>query len=283
MLDDPDVVALNVPRVPAAGEVLRPPVTLARPVGDVYRAVAPLYVATSEALRYAGVDPATVDPAAEVLSPQPGPLYFVRASDPAIAVTGVETIDAPAYTAAPRAFITPSAIDRHGWESVPAAWLVESRHPLTGDQIAQARERAADAGLNIEVRQGQEALSQLRSGATAAGLLLALGIVAMTVGLVRSEAAGDVRTLTAVGATGGTRRTVSGVTAGALALLGALLGTAGAYAGLTAGFADDLQALRPVPVLNLLAIVGGLPVIAAATAWLLASREPSALARTPIE
>jgi putative ABC transport system permease protein len=288
MLEDPDVVALDVPRDPAAeeprgGEVLRPPVALARPVGDVYREVAPLYVATPEALRHVGVDPASVDPAAEVLSPQPGPVYFVGASNPAIAVEGVETIDVSPYSGAPRSFITRAAIDRHGWEPVPAAWLVEARQPLTGDQMAAARELAADAGLTVEARRNQEGLSQLRSGATAAGLLLALGIVAMTVGLVRSEAAGDVRTLAAVGATERTRRTVTGVTAGALALLGALLGTAGAYAGMTASYADDLQALHPAPVANLLAIIGGLPVVAATAAWLLASRGPSPLAYSTIE
>ena len=39
--------------------------------------------------------------------------------------------------------------------------------------------------------------------ATAAGALLALAILAMTVGLIRSESAGDLRTLTATGATAG--------------------------------------------------------------------------------
>ncbi|MGH9249517.1 MAG: hypothetical protein ACRD0W_08405 [Acidimicrobiales bacterium] len=110
---------------------------------------------------------------------------------------------------------------------------------------------------------------------------MALGIVAMTVGLVRTEATGDVRTLAAVGVPTRTRRTVTGVTAGELALLGALLGTAAAYAGLSAGYADDLGALRPVPVVNLLAIALGLPIVAATAAWLLAGREASALARNP--
>jgi putative ABC transport system permease protein len=79
------------------------------------------------------------------------------------------------------------------------------------------------------------------------------------------------------------RRAVTGVTAGALALLGALLGTAVAYAGLSAGYADDLAALRPVPVANLLTIVIGLPIVAAAAAWLLAGREPPSVARSPID
>ena len=51
----------------------------------------------------------------------------------------------------------------------------------------------------------------------------------MSVGLIRSETASDLRTLTATGASGSTRRTLTAATAGALALLGALLGTAAAY------------------------------------------------------
>jgi putative ABC transport system permease protein len=286
-LDDPGVVALNVPRDPAAeetseGEILRPPVALATPVGDVFREVGPLYVATPEVLEHVGVDPATVRSDVEVLTPQAGPVFFVGASVPGIAVRDVEAVEVPPYTSSPRAFITPEAIERHGWESAPAAWLIEARGPVTSEQLAEVREQAAEVGLTVEARRAQEGLSQLRSAATAAGVLLALGILAMTVGLVRTETAGDLRTLTAVGAPRRMRRAVTGVTAGALALLGAVLGTAGAYAGLSAGYADDLGALRPVPVVNLLTIAVGLPVVAATAAWLFAGREPPSLARNPI-
>ena len=75
---------------------------------------------------------------------------------------------------------------------------------------------------------------------TAAGALLALGILALTVGLIRSESAGDLRILTATGATSRIRRTLTATTAGALALLGALLGVAGAYVVLLALYYDDL-------------------------------------------
>ena len=56
-------------------------------------------------------------------------------------------------------------------------------------------------------------------------MLVALGVLAMTVGLIRSETAGDLRTLTATGASSATRRTLNAATAGALALLGGILGT----------------------------------------------------------
>jgi putative ABC transport system permease protein len=287
-LDDPDVVALEVPSDPAAveaigGEIVRPPVALARQVGNVYREVGPLFVATPDALRHVGIDPASVGSDVEVLTQEAGSLYFVGAAARPIQVQDPEPIEVPAYTSSPRSFVTPEALERHGWEAVPAAWLIETRETLTADQLAEVRERAADAGLRVEARSQREGLSQLRSGATAAGVLLALGILAMTVGLVRTETAGDLRTLTAVGAPRRVRRAVTGVTAGALALLGAVLGTAGAYAGLSAGYADDLAALRPVPVANLLTIVIGLPIVAAAAAWLLAGREPPSVARSPMD
>ena len=287
-LDDPDVVALDVPSDPAAaetpgGQIVRPPVALARPVGDVYREVGPLFVATPEALRQAGVDPASVGSDVEVLTPQAGPVYFVGAAARPERLRDPERIEVAAYTSVPRSFVTPEALARRGWESVPAAWLLETREPLTVGQLADVREQAADAGLRVEARSQQEGLSQLRSGATAAGVLLALGILAMTVGLVRTETAGDLRTLTAVGAPRRVRRAVTGATAGTLALLGAVLGTAGAYAALGAGYADDLAALRPVPVANLLTIVVGLPIVAAAAAWLLAGREPPSVARSPMD
>ena len=105
----------------------------------------------------------------------------------------------------------------------------------------------------------------------------------MTVGLIRSETANDLRTLAAAGASSTTRRTLTGATAGALALLGAVLGTAGAYAALLAWHRSDLSPLGHVPVANLIVILVGLPVIATAAGWLLAGAEPPAMARQPLD
>ena len=106
------------------------------------------------------------------------------------------------------------------------------------------------------------------------GALLALAIVAMTIGLIRSESAGDLRTLTATGAGPRTRRALTASTAGALALLGVVLGTAGAYIALVAGYHADLGALRRPPFANLLALAIGLPLVAAGGG--LAPRRPRA-------
>ena len=91
----------------------------------------------------------------------------------------------------------------------------------------------------------------------------------------------ELRTLTATGATSTTRRTLTATTSGALALLGVLLGATGAYLTLLAGYHDDLGTLSRVP-LPLIVTVVGLFLTAAAVGWLLAGREPSALARQPL-
>ena len=153
-----------------------------------------------------------------------------------IAVTNVQKIETGEHLFGSdsarrrRTFVTLDGLRRHGWKQIPAGWLVESSRPLTSEQIADARDIAADAGLTIEVR-GEGSIpgdGQWPSQPPRAPLL-ALAILAMTVGLIRSESAGDLRTLTATGADSRIRRTLTATTAGALALLGALLGVAGAY------------------------------------------------------
>jgi putative ABC transport system permease protein len=287
-LGQPAVVALQVAVNPVdregrSGQVLRPAVVLGRRVGErTVRDVGVLYVATPELLGSLGLDPATVDPRADVLAGQTGELRFANLSRPG-APPIVQPIQVGAYTSAPTSLVTGDGLRRRGWQPRPAGWLVEARAPLTGPQVVRARQVAADVGMTVEARDHQTQLPAIRSGATAAGLLLALGILAMTVGLIRGEAAGDLRTLTASGAAGATRRTLTAATGGALALLGVLLGGAGAYLALLAGYHDDLAALGRVPVAHLAVTVVGLPVTAAAVGWLLAGREPSTLARQPLE
>jgi putative ABC transport system permease protein len=191
--------------------------------------------------------------------------------------------DLPAYTSLPTTIITPQAVQRLGWEPAQAGWLVQARQPLTDAQIAAARDLAAETGITSETRDQQRSLAQLRTGATATGTLLALGVLAMTVGLIRSETAGDLRTLTATGAASRTRRTLTAATAGALALLGAILGTLGAYAALIAWHLDEPATLSRVPVVYLAVIIVGLPLAATVAGWLLAGRQPPSLARQPLE
>jgi putative ABC transport system permease protein len=96
----------------------------------------------------------------------------------------------------------------------------------------------------------------------------------MTVGLVRSETAGELRTLTTIGASPRTRRTVAAGTAGALGPLGALIGSVIAYLAAAAFFWSQLaQQMSRVPGFDLLLILLGLPFTASTGGWLFAGRE----------
>jgi putative ABC transport system permease protein len=262
-----------------------------------------LYVATPALLRYLGIDPAAVDPSTDFLadrSLQTDELVTVstRTTTRAAgrqktidrAVTNVQRIDSrklfgspKGERKAPTSFITIDGLRRRGWKQIPSGWLVESRLPLTSAQIADARELAVDSGLTIEVQRESTSHAKLSAIATAAGALLALAILAMTVGLIRSETAGDLRTLTAAGASSRVRRMLTATTAGTLALLGALLGVAGAYVVVVATYLDDLGYLGGIPALYLVLMVVGVPLTATAAGWLLAGREPPAIARPVIE
>ena len=224
------------------------------------------------------------------VSEQPKALASQEPRATELPVTNVQTIDSPKRFGSSKgdrtpsaSFVTPDGLRRHGWRQIPSGWLVESSSPLTSEQIAAARDSAADAGLTIEVQRESTSHAELSAIATAAGALLALAILAMTVGLIRSETAGDLRTLTAAGATSRVRRTLTAATAGGLAFLGALLGVAGAYVVVVATYLDDLGYLARIPVLYLVLIVVGVPWAAVAAGWLLSGREPPAISRPAIE
>jgi putative ABC transport system permease protein len=259
----------------------------------------PLYVATPSLLAQYSINPSAIEPTADVLSartdlgglklfafessvgpgsPDNGPPQFADVTPKIQAFKQL-----PLYTSAPGILLTTGALQRLGLQAVPAAWLIQAAQPLSAQQIQTAQTAASSVGLYVETRTKQVSSAPLRNWSTAVGFLLALGVLGMTVGLIRSETAGDLRTLAATGASSTTRRTITGATSGALALLGALLGTAGAYAALLVWYRSDLSLLGRVPVANLVIIVAGLPLLAAASGWLLAGREPPAIARQPLE
>jgi putative ABC transport system permease protein len=167
-------------------------------------------------------------------------------------------------------------------------WLVQGTHPFTAAQITSAQATAATTQLSVESKDDQPSSYEVIDWATAFGIILALGILAMSVGLVRSESASDLRTLTATGASSFTRRNLTAITAGALGFLGALLGTVGGYIALIGWLQNNslnggLSALGNVPIKNLLVILVGMPLVAAAVSWLFAGREPLFVGRRPME
>jgi putative ABC transport system permease protein len=271
-----------------------------------------VYVATPQLLRAFGISASAVDPAADILSMRPGlsgisrmqlvyGSYFGGNGPPGgapgsypcpksdcLANPVIQEVSAlPSGTSAPNTVITEHAVHALGLQASTSGWLIQTPHPPTAAQITNARLTAGAAGLTIETKNSIPASSTIINWATVFGILLALGILAMSVGLIRSEAASDLRTLAATGASSTTRRTITAATAGALGLAGAVLGTAGAYVGAIAYSWDNklesLGELSSVPTENLLIILIGMPLIAAVVGWLLAGREPAAVAHQPIE
>jgi putative ABC transport system permease protein len=285
--------------MPVGDTQVRPTIQLTKRVDDPggrrhYSPESQVFVATPAVLRYLGIDPATIDPATDFLADRSVPIgqlvipSFTDRRD--VAPRHVQRIDTGGRlfgsafeTSKPPTFVTLGALRRHGWAQIAGGWLVQSARPLTNDQIADARKSAAEAGLSVEVRRVNDAPARAMAITTAAGALLALAILALTVGLIRSESARDLRTLTATGATPSIRRKLTATTAGALALLGAVVGVAGAYVLLLALYHDDVGYLRDVPILYLAVAVLGVPLAAIAAGWLLAGREPPAIARAAIE
>jgi putative ABC transport system permease protein len=282
----------------------------------------PVFVATPQLLAAFGIKASDVNPAADVLTARPGlsgvskmqlvyGSYFASggAGNPggngqSIGPNGPtswpcpkgqclanpviqEVSGLPSGTSAPNTVITEHAIHQLGLSTFINAWLIQAPHPPTAAQITQARLAASAAGMTIETKNSAPSSAEILDYATVFGIVLALGILAMTIGLLRSETARDLRTLAATGAGSFTRRELTAATAFALALGGAVLGTVAAYVA-AIGYAwdnplDGLAELSNVPTTNLLIILVGMPTIAGAAALLLAGREPPAVARQPLE
>ena len=256
------------------------------------------YVATTALLAHYKIAPSELEPGAVLLTSRDGLSNATALQVPftcsfsnhcpatrCIANPKIQTLSAlPAGTAEPNLLLTTSAMQHYGLHATAAGWLIQAPHPLSAAEINAARQRASAAGLTIETKNDSPSLSALESWATAAGILLALGVLGMTVGLIRSETAGDLKILTAAGASTEIRRTLTATTAGGLGILGALIGTAVAYLAGAAYFHNQLdQRLGHVPVADLAIILSGLPAIAVVGGWLISGREPSAIARQPIE
>ena len=144
----------------------------------------------------------------------------------------------PTGTDAPNTVITESALRRLHLASQSSldGWIIQANSPITSAQITNAQALAATNNLSIESKNDAPTSHEIVNWATVFAIALALGILAMSIGLIRSETASELRTLTATGASSRTRRTLTAVTAGGLAFLGALLGTVAAYVGLAGWF-----------------------------------------------
>ncbi|HLN04638.1 MAG TPA: FtsX-like permease family protein [Acidimicrobiales bacterium] len=278
----------------------------------------PLTVATPQLLRVLGIHQSAIAPDADVVTSLPGfagasglEFAYCEKSVPSGQSNGgliqsfnctkngglthpvIQYLAAlPTGVHAPDMLLTEHAVHELGISSsvigLPIAWFANAAEPITADQIHNAQAIAATANLSIETRNDEPTSGELIDWATAAGMAIALSILAMSIGLIRSESARDLRTLAAAGASSYTRRTLTAITAAALGFSGAILGTLAGYVAVigwlrSSSLHGGLSSLANVPVPNLLAILVGLPLLAAVAAWLLAGRQPPAIARQPIE
>jgi putative ABC transport system permease protein len=287
----------------------------------------PLYVATPQLLHAFGISASQFSPTADILSMRPGlsgiskmqldyspppksgqkvspgsgggpgpgqnPNSFPCPKNACLANPSIDQVSAlPSGTSAPNTVITEHAIRTLHLQTGPnyvAGWLIQTANPLTSAQIHNARLAAAAANMTVETRNSIPTSATIVDWATVFGIVLALAILAMSVGLIRSEAASDLRTLAATGASGTTRRNLTATTAGALGFTGAVLGIVGGYVGTAGWFRTNslnggLGAIfTTVPVTNLLIILIGMPLLAAIGGWIFAGRQPRDLGHQPLE
>src|SRR5258707_1067295 len=67
--------------------------------------------------------------------------------------------------------------------------VIQAPAPPPGTQITVARVAAGAAGMTIETKSSTPSSAEILNWATVFGIALALGILAMTIGLLRSETA----------------------------------------------------------------------------------------------
>jgi len=300
-------------------ELVNPGVGLQNPSAQGRQWDGPIYVATPALLRAYGIDPSSIPSNVDILSSRPGlmgsgvQMTFGGGGKAGDGFQGLgaggnddnqcapnqcvahpvieEESRLPVGTSSPNTVITEGALRRLHLTSQNSlgGWTILANAPITQAQLTNANSLAASGDLSIESKNDAPTSAEIVNWATAFGVALALGVLAMSVGLIRSETASELRTLTAAGASSRTRRSLTAVTAGGLAALGALLGTAAAYIGLFGWFRSNAleggvsDIIHHVPWDNLFFILIAMPVVAVLIGWMLAGREPTGIGTRPME
>lgn len=286
---DWSVVDLDVVLDPKAQDDPNGPVavTIARRTDLGYLDVALVYRASPELIDLYGINRlqgvATTAPTGPTdIVTDTEQIWLSNLADPPTPLTQTGGLDMT-YSSLPNTLASTDEIERRGWTTRTVGWLIEAPATVTAAQVAELRDVAAGNGLLIEAREERSSLLALRWGATGAGVLLALAVLAMIVGLLRAEATHDTRILSATGATSAIRRALTASTAGGLATLGAFTGTICAYLVLAAGYVDDRSGLLAVPTLPLSVIIIAVPLVATVAGWVAAGRAPTGIARQATE
>ena len=300
-------------------ELDSPSVGLQNPSANGRQWNGPIYVATPALLRAYGINPSSIPSNVDILSSRPGlagsgvQLTFGGGGKGGDGFQGLgaggnnynqctpnqclahpvvqEESQLPIGTSSPNTVITESVLHRLHLtsENSLGGWMILADSSITSAQLRSANSLAASGDLSIESKNDAPTSGEIVNWATVFGIALALGVLAMSVGLIRSETANELRTLTAAGASSRTRRSLTAVTAGGLAFLGALLGTVAAYIGLFGWFRSNAleggasDIIDHVPWSNLFLILIAMPVAATLIGWVLAGREPTGIGSRPME
>jgi putative ABC transport system permease protein len=300
-------------------ELDNPAVGLQNPSASGRQWDGPIYVATPALLRAYGINPSSIPSNVDILSSRPGltgsgvQLTFGGGGKGGGGFQGLgaggnnynectpnqclahpvvqEESQLPIGTSSPNTVITESALHRLHLTSQNslAGWMIMAHGAITQAQLTSANSVAASGDLSIESKNDEPTSAEIVNWATVFGIALALGVLAMSVGLIRSETASELRTLTATGASSFARRSLTAVTAGALAFLGALLGTVAAYIGLFGWFRSNpleggvSDIIDHVPWNNLFFILIAMPLVATLIGWVLAGRGPKSISSRPME
>ena len=300
-------------------ELESPAVGLQNPSASGRQWDGPIYVATPALLRAYGINPSSIPSSVDILSSRPGlagsgvQMTFGGGGKGGDGLQGLgaggnnenqctpnqclahpviqEEGRLPVGTSSPNTVITESALHRLHLASQNSldGWTILARTAMTQVQLKTANSLAASGDLSIESKNDAPTSAEIVNWATVFGIALALGVLAMSVGLIRSETASELRTLTATGASSRTRRSLTAVTAGGLALLGVLLGTVAAYVGLFGWFRSNTleggvsDIIDHVPWSNLFLIVIAMPLVATFVGFVLAGRDPGGIASRPLE
>jgi putative ABC transport system permease protein len=180
-------------------------------------------------------------------------------SNRCLASPAIQTISSlPSGTAAPNTVVTEYAVTKYHLQTQLQGWLIQARAPLTAAQLRAVRQFGNANEVQVLTATSNPSLADFTDAATALGIVIVLSVLAMSVGLIRSETAPAVPRIAP--------SRPSAVVAG----------MAWTHSGLTATAGG-------VPPSDLLILLIGLPLVAAIGGWLFAGREPPAIARQPLE
>ena len=185
-----------------------------------------IYVATPQLLATYGIKASQISPGTDILTMRPGlagpprtelawgnygfqsgPNGIVHKdsvlppctlSSDCVANPVMQTVSSlPGGTSAPNTVITEYAMSKYQQQASLNGWLIQAPAPFTATQISAAQHLALAYQVTVETRTDAPSLGEFAGGATAVGIVIAFGVLAASVGLIRSETARDLRTLTA--------------------------------------------------------------------------------------